>query len=233
MQPEVPISEPGGPIPVTQDLRTRIDVPQGWRAGSINRATIFESQFGAAAFERGFQILACHVIAKNYVCEVTRVEAGVFAVLSPAVVPQTVSQVDQLHWWAIRSDAHPPVALPPPLPEIDWQLSLLQGTEDDTELPPTGIPLPIQPGTLEFLPLGGVATPLWPSLRFGLISFAPHVVIVGPKVFCLVAAWRQPPPLPAPTALPYQLGQSWGILEGRDLRFDSEEARRLLIGGLT
>lgn len=224
---ETPQREP------TTRLQVEIDIPQGWRRGSVNRDFINDPN----AFVRGFQILATHTVPPNYVCELTRVEAGVFAVLNPnpPLGQPQVSQIEQLHWWSINSDAHAAVTLLPPLPKIDWHLQLVMSAQDPDEQnqpPPDGTLVPIPPNLINPRIIGELAA-LWPIERFGLISYSPHVVIVGPRIVGLLADWQQPGPAPNPNALPYQLAQSWGIMEGRDLRYDSEEARRLLIGGLT
>lgn len=219
----------------TQKLRREIDIPDGWREAYVNRARINP---GHQAFQRGVQILCTHVIPDNYVCEITRVEAGVFACLNPDPMPPAVplvSQIDQLHWWAHYADVHPaPPLVPPPAP-IDWTLHFLQsaGIPDETNAPPAGgtyFPIPI--AFPPVLPFGDVDR-LWPDSRIGSISWSAHKIVVGPRLVGIVSTWFQPPPPPSPLALPYQLCESWGILEGRNLRFDSEEARRLLIGGLT
>lgn len=214
-----------------QILRKEIDIPDGWRRGSVNRAPIDDP----AAFTRGVQVLATHAVPDNYVCEITRVEAGVFAILAPAAVPQQVTQNDTLHWWSINSDAHAPVVLPPPLPAIDWHLHFVQTTGPFAweNYPPVDGFLFANPNALLELPFSGDVEHLWPVSRLGLLSFDAHKVVVGPRIVGLVATWEQPPAAPNPQALPYQLAQSWGLLEGRDLRFDSPEARRLLLGGLT
>jgi len=212
-----------------QALRKEIDIPDGWRRGSVNRAPIADP----ATFARGLQILATHEVPDNYVCEVTRVEAGVFGILNVAFPPLQVAQIDQLHWWSLDSNAHPVVVLPPPLPVIEWNLHFVQsaGPWDETNAPPPDGTLFANANALLDLPFGDLER-LWPSSRLGLLSFDSHKVVVGPRLVGIIASWTQPP-AGAPDALPYQLAQSWGLLEGRDLRYDSPEARRLVLGGLT
>lgn len=215
----------------TQRLRKEIDCPDGWREAYVERAAIADPN----AFVRGVTILATHVVPDNYVCEVTRVEAGVFGCLNPGAPIPTISQIDQLHWWATRSDAHAQAPLVPPPGPIDWHLAFVQSAnvpDDGNAPPPNGTTFPVPINVLPPLPFGDVER-LWPDLRTGAISYAAHKIVVGPRLVGIVAYWNQPPGPPNPLALPYQLALSWGILEGRDLRYDSEEARRLLIGGLT
>jgi hypothetical protein len=213
-------------------LKREIDIPDGWRETYVNREFL-----DVAAFPLGIQILCTHEIPDNYVCEITRIEAGVFAVLNPTALQPTISQIDQLHWWALFADSHPPVALLPPLPLIDWRLFFVTSTgpfDDQNTPPPNGTHFQIPPGLVPgpWVPFGDIER-MWPDARTGLISYSPHKVIVGPRIVGILAGWQQPPPKPNPSALPYAFAQSWGILEGRNLRYDSPEARRLLLGGLT
>lgn len=216
-------------------LTPEIDIPRGWRDGYLDRARLpapGDSGYPLNwpdPFPHGLQVLAAHDVTEGIVCVVRRVEAGVFCdVVDPKTGGHSLVQIDSLHWWSGESADHPPWQGQGPAPELDWHLELLRQDlrHGDDPIPTAGMILPL---AWNFLDSGhSQAVRIWPSLRFGLVTYSAHAVFVGPTRFALVARWTQPPR----GVLPWGFGKSWGLLEGVDLRHDDETARRVLLGGL-
>ena len=120
-----------------------------------------------------------------------------------------------------------------PAPLVDWKLELLitSGREgQDNAPPPEGTILALPPGMSpgDLLSKQAQIDRMWPALRFGLIAYSAHVVVVGPRWVALVARWQQP----QRGTLNWGFAKSWGLIDGVDLRHDSEDARRILLGGI-
>lgn len=209
-------------------LRPAIDIPAGWRDEYRNRDVL-----PPAAWLRGVQILASHVVPDNYVTVLRRVAAGPFAVLNPGAPLPQVTDLQTQQWWAPRAVEHPPVVLGP-FP-IRWRLHLIRTTavpSIENQAPPSGTVFPYPFNAPWQNPFAGDTSFLWPALECNVDELFPHVVVPGPAIVGIFATWQQPPPLPSPLGLSYGFGQSWGVLDGVDLRYDDPDVRRILLGGL-
>lgn len=208
-------------------LRPAIDIPRGWRDEFRRRAFL-----PPPAFIRGAQILASHVVPDGYVTVLRRVAAGPFAVLNPGAPQPSITDLQAQQWWAPNAAEHPPFP-PNPFP-IAWRLHLIQATQPptlDVQAPASGTVIPL-PFNAPQNPFAGDVSYLWPILETNVDELFPHVVAVGPTTIGIFADWQQPPPFPSGFALPYAFAQSWGILDGVDLRYDDPDVRRILLGGL-
>jgi hypothetical protein len=235
--PDLKLSSPLPPGAQRQDpelrrrldaLRPAIDIPRGWRDETRNRGFLLP-----AAFQRGVQILAWHVVPDGYVSVLRRVAGGPFAVLNPGAPQPQISDLQTQQWWSPAAVEHAPFP-PNPFP-IRWRLHLIRSTSVpslDNQAPPAGTVFPYPFNAPWQNPFAGDTSYLWPALDCNVDELFPHVVAVGPTIVGLFATWQQPPPPPSVFALPYQFAQSWGILDGVDLRYDDPDVRRILLGGL-
>jgi hypothetical protein len=210
-------------------LQPAIDIPKGWRDEYRHRAFL-----PPVAFIRGFQILAWHVVPDGYVTVLRKVAAGPFAVLNPGGMQPQISDLQAQQWWAPDAVEHVPPPVPFPNLPFGWRLHLVRSTavpSIDTQPPVPGViqPVPFNVGPLT---LAGDVDNLWPILECNVDTLFPHVAVVGPAILSLFCEWQQPPPVPSPLALGWCFAESWGILEGVDLRYDDPDVRRILLGGL-
>jgi hypothetical protein len=220
------------PLPL---LQPEIGIPDGWRDGFVDRAELP----GPAApgfpdpWQEGLIILAQHRVVEQSVSVVRRVEGGVFqyqAAKPPAL--GAIAQIDTHHWWSPASSEHAAWTGQGPAPLVDWRLELFvqDKRDNDDPPPPNGTIIPIPWAWWPRNPIQ--VKRLWPALRFGLVSYSAHAVVVGPRWIALVARWVQAPRALIGEQLNWALAKSWGLMEGVDLRHATEDARRILLGGI-